>query len=244
MWMCVCCLLCTTKGERRAVSLLCCQQTWCARSGLNAVPILLEWQRDPDNLYLLRLAVGGLTNPLPNINTNGANSMGFHLNPNNLRFDPYSGDWGVGFFATARHIGGVFVQDPDLGVLCFLCDVAPAAAASRDTTATVVLLRDAWRKKLYIGPLGLQLVSEAGTISSVAVADTTITVTFGDVATQPLVSVLRLRAEQPSVSSGHRPALVLQVEGGPQTVRGAWEIQPEPKGKTTTVVITFKKKQS
>ena len=47
---------------------------------------------------------------------------------------------GVGFFATARHIGGVLVRDPELGVLlCFLCDVVEpylAPATQRDMGAT------------------------------------------------------------------------------------------------------------
>lgn len=37
------------------------------RAGLNAIPVLAEYKRDPDNMYLLRLGVGGITNCLPNI---------------------------------------------------------------------------------------------------------------------------------------------------------------------------------
>ena len=62
------------------------------RAGLNAVPVLAEYKRNPDAMYLLRLAVGGITNCLPNIDADGAASMGFHLSPANLRFDEYSGE--------------------------------------------------------------------------------------------------------------------------------------------------------
>lgn len=71
--------------------------------GLNAIPILEEYKRNPDATYLVKLAVAGITNCLPNIDADGANSMGFHLHPANNVFDPYSGDWGIGFFASASN---------------------------------------------------------------------------------------------------------------------------------------------
>ena len=60
------------------------------RAGLNAVPVLAEFKRNPDNMYLLRLAVGGITNCLPNINSDGAASMGFHLSPANLKVSSHA----------------------------------------------------------------------------------------------------------------------------------------------------------
>ena len=212
------------------------------RAGLNAVPVLAEYKRNPDDMYLLRLAVGGITNCLPNIDSDGAAAMGFHLSPANLKMDEYSGDWGVGFFAAARHAGAFLVIDPELGPLCFLCDI-DAAASSDSVAGSVITIkpRDAFRKKLFIASTGIELISEAGQIQSVSVSPTKIEVTFADVASQPLVSVLRLRVEQPAVVSGMRPALTVAPAASPAASlkRGAWEVTPEASGKTTVVVLSL-----
>lgn len=49
------------------------------RAGLNAVPVLAEYKRNPDAMYLLRLAVGGITNCLPNIGARLSNPPLFSL---------------------------------------------------------------------------------------------------------------------------------------------------------------------
>lgn len=242
------------------------------RAGLNAVPLLAEYKRNPDGMYLLRLAVGGITNCLPNIgarlrnppllssrdlqtnlnrtavsaDADGAASMGFHLSPANLKFDEYSGDWGVGFFGAARHAGAFLVEDPELGQLCFLCDVVDGGnndgAEGGGGGAVLVKPRDAWHKKLFVGSLGVEIISEAGRIESLAVSSSALVVTFEDVAQQPLVSVLRLRVEQPAMLSGNRPALDVAPsrvgDVAPPLKRGAWEIAPAPGGKTTVVTLS------
>ncbi len=166
--------------------------------------------------------------------------MGFHLSPGNLKFDEYSGDWGVGFFAAARHAGAFLVEDPDLGQLCFLCDVVDRGG--NDAAAVLVKPRDAWHKKLFVSSLGVEIISEAGRIESVAVSSTALVVTFEDVAQQPLVSVLRLRVEQPAIVSGNRPALDVMPSSvgnaAPPLKRGAWEIAPAVGGKTTVVTLS------
>lgn len=173
--------------------------------------------------------------------------MGFHLSPANLKFDEYSGDWGVGFFGAARHAGAFLVEDPELGQLCFLCDVADdgnngAGAEGAGGGAVLVQPHDAWRKKLFVGSLGVEIISEAGRIESVAVSSTALVVTFEDVAQQPLVSVLRLRVEQPAIVSGNRPALDVAPSSvgnvAPPLKRGAWEIAPAAGGKTTVVTLS------
>jgi hypothetical protein len=213
------------------------------RAGLNAIPVLAEYKRDPDNMYLLRLGVGGITNCLPNIDAGGAASMGFHLSPANLKFDEYSGDWGVGFFAAARHAGAFLVNDPDLGMLCFLCDIDSATEEPAAGDTVVVKPRDAVRKKLFIASLGVELISESGRIESVSVSATKITVTFEDLHSQPLVSVLRLRLEQTAAASGNRPALTIAPTAtpAPSMSRGAWEVQPQGALQTTAVELSVAK---
>ena len=147
-----------------------------------------------------------------------------------------TGDWGIGFFAAARHAGAFLVEDPELGEVCFLCDIQHHGDGS-DAAGVVVKLRDAWRKKLFISKPGLEIISEAGKIESIAVSPSKITVTFSDIATQPLVSVLRLRVEQPAVVSGQRPALQVAPAAALPMKRGAWEVVAAGAGTTTTVVL-------
>ena len=63
--------------------------------------------------------------------------------------------------------------------------------------------------------------------------------TFSDIATQPLVSVLRIRVEQPAVISGKRPALKVAPAAALVLKRGAWEVAAEVAGTTTTVVLNI-----
>ena len=216
---------------------------------LNAIPIVKEYTRDPDNMYLLRVGVAGLMNCLPNIDAHGAISMGFHLHPSAMQFDNYSGDWGVGFFGSARHLGGFLVAAFDqrgreaFGVYdttCFMCDVATAEGVSNASTSTAgrsfkVTPRDPWRKKLFVAALGLQLSSEAGTVQQFVVSQNQITVVFDAVHDQPK---LRLRVAQPAVVSGNRPELAVAASVG-SVVRGAYELQPAKSG-PTKLVLSFK----
>lgn len=148
------------------------------RAGLNAIPLLEEYKRNPDAMYLLRLAVGGITNCLPNIDADGASSMGFHLSPANLKFDSYSGDWGVGFFAAARHAGSFLVNDPELGQLCFLYDLEDNGGGGGGGSAVVVKPRDAWHKRLFISSMGIEIISETGRFESIAVSSQKLVVAF------------------------------------------------------------------
>jgi hypothetical protein len=199
--------------------------------------VLAEYKRNPDNMYLLKLAVGGLTNCLPNINSDGASSMGFHLSPANLRFDEYSGDWGVGFFAAMRHASSFLVNDPLLGQLCFLCDVD--ASEPDDTKAVVIRPRDPVRRRIFIASLGLDIISETARIDSIAVAPVhhQVVVTFESLTSQPLVSTIRMRVEQPAVVSGKRKLLTVQPSTPAPMKRNAWQFQPT--SSTTPLVVTL-----
>lgn len=129
------------------------------------------------------------------------------------------------------------MEDPDLGTLCFLCDIDGSAPG------LVVRPRDALRKKLFIASLGVEVISEAGRIESVSVSATKITVTFETLHSQPLVSVLRLRVEQTAVVSGSRPALTIAptTTPAPAMTRGAWEFQPQGALQTTAVELSVAK---
>ena len=97
------------------------------RSGLNAIP-LIEWFRaNPDDFFLLEIAMGAQAGQLMNIDDTGAPSMMLHMLPHILDFDPHSGDYGLGFFGHTLEAGSYFVQHPTLGALCFLCDLQTGA---------------------------------------------------------------------------------------------------------------------
>lgn len=50
--------------------------------------------RDPQDLYLLRLAAGSISGVLTNIDADGAPAMAFHGDPSLMAWDPASGDHG------------------------------------------------------------------------------------------------------------------------------------------------------
>ena len=120
-----------------------------------------------DDLYLLRLAVAGITNCLPNIDADGAPSMAFHLYPFMLEYDPYSGDHGLGFFGHAMNVGAYAVAHPRLGWLCFLCALAPAAPAASDVYT--ITPHDSLKVRAYVAPLGLWLELQTGSLTSLTV---------------------------------------------------------------------------
>ena len=79
-------------------------------------------------------------------------------------------------------------------------------------------------RRLFLASMGLDIIAEAGRIESVEVQGAhTIVVSFESAASQPHVSILRLRVEQPAVVSGNRPPLTVTPSAGWVLKRGAWE---------------------
>jgi len=70
-------------------------------SSLNALPLFDSFRRDPDDIHLLRVAYGGLMGSLSNIDRDGFGACAFHSYPDMMRFDAYSGDYGMSFFGHA-----------------------------------------------------------------------------------------------------------------------------------------------
>src|SRR6185312_13632728 len=70
-------------------------------SSNNAIPLFESFRDDPKDLYLLRVAYGGLMGSLTNIDRDGFGSAAFHSFPDMMSFDALSGDYGVSFFAHA-----------------------------------------------------------------------------------------------------------------------------------------------
>ena len=191
------------------------------RSGLNMIPLIEWYRRHPEEgTYLLEIAMGAISGQMTNIDPKtGATSMMFHAAPHALTHDPHSGDFGLGFFGNALESGAYYVCDPELGTLCFLCDITDAEAG--DHARTRIALRDAYRIAIYIEPLGLYITSQCGTISAVEIpkvaAATYILVAFDK------ASHCDKRRLQLSKTAKARPGQSFRVEGA-NLVRGAFEM--------------------
>ena len=195
-------------------------------SGINAIPLLSEYRRHPDDLYLLRAGYGGLMGPLANIDQKGFASAAFHSFPDRMAIDPYSGDYGPNFFGFAINTSSYLVKDAKLGWLAFGGNV------SQSSNLIQLVPLDALRQRIYIAPVGLWLTLDSGRFRSIAfnAVDKSVSIAF-DPASEA-IKVARLRIER--TSDGHaarhyQPAGTIAVE------RGAYVI---PLTQETTLTLT------
>lgn len=62
----------------------------------SALPLLYHFAfKDPTDVYTFRAAYSGVLGALAGIDEEGFNSMGFHADANQLRWDPLTGDKGT-----------------------------------------------------------------------------------------------------------------------------------------------------
>ncbi|GKT95679.1 LOW QUALITY PROTEIN: glycoside hydrolase family 43 protein [Colletotrichum tofieldiae] len=132
-------------------------------SGLNALVLLSAFRSSPSDTYLLRTGYGGTTGPLSNINQDGFAAASFHSWPDTLKWDGISGDYGPGFLGLALGSGTYVAQDADLGLVAFGGVVASASGGRVSVTT-----RDAVRRRVFIGPLGVLISVDAGIIREFA----------------------------------------------------------------------------
>lgn len=129
-------------------------------STLNAVPLFDSFRRNPADMHLLRVAYGGLLGGITNIDQRGASSAAFHSWPDRMEWDPYSGDYGMGFFGHAYAAATYLVDDPALGWLSY------GGNLSRRAGTIHVEPRDGARSRVFVAPAGLWMTLEAGKIAS------------------------------------------------------------------------------
>ena len=131
-------------------------------SGLNAIPVLDAYRRDPKDLYLLRVGFGGNMGALAGIDQDGFASAAFHSYPDKMKFDPYSGDYGPNFFGHAWATGTYVAQDAEFGWLAF--------GGNLSTTEKTVRVepRDSFRQRVFWAPLGVWLTLESGRFEQVS----------------------------------------------------------------------------
>ncbi|KAI1269559.1 hypothetical protein F5Y18DRAFT_437450 [Xylariaceae sp. FL1019] len=163
-------------------------------SGLNALVLLSAFRSNPSDAYLLQVGYGGSSGPLSSINQDGFASASFHSWPDTLRWDGYSGDYGPGFLGMSLGSGTYVVQHPTFGLLAYGGTLtSSSSSASINITGPV-------SRRFFIGPLGLLVTVDAGSISSFSYSSdgSSITLTLGQAAGGPSASQAVLWTETTS----------------------------------------------
>ncbi|UCC24398.1 MAG: hypothetical protein JSU98_11750 [Gemmatimonadales bacterium] len=191
-------------------------------SGLNALPVLTAYRDDPQDLYLLRVGYGGVLGAVSNVTRDGFGPAAFHAFPGTLRIDGYSGDFGMGYFGHVVGTGTFVHRDADLGWLAFGGEVMEEEGGLQ----VRIVPRDVSRSRVYLGPLGLWVTLDAGTLEAVVLREDG-TVTLELSARDAHTPSARVRVERPGSADG--PAYAPRPE--PRVERGTWVV---PLGDTVT----------
>ncbi len=130
-------------------------------SGLNAIPVLKEYRKKPDNLYLLRVGYGGLMGTVSNITQDGFAPAAFHSFPSTLKNDGISGDYGPGFYGYAVNSSTFIVNDDEFGWLAF------GGNLEEEGDNIKVTLTTAAKSRIFISPIKLWLTLDAGKFKSI-----------------------------------------------------------------------------
>jgi hypothetical protein len=130
-------------------------------SALNAIPVLMDYRKNPGDFYLLRAGYGGLLGSISNITQEGFAPAAFHAYPSTLKNDGITGDYGSGFFGYAVNTSSYILQHPEFGWLAF------GGNLNKTGNSINVKLTTAAKSSVYIAPAGLWISLDAGTIDEV-----------------------------------------------------------------------------
>ncbi|KAI0892001.1 hypothetical protein F4806DRAFT_290326 [Annulohypoxylon nitens] len=130
-------------------------------SGLNALVLLSAFRSNPSDTYLLQVGYGGTSGPLSNINAAGFASASFHSFPDTLKWDGYSGDYGPGFLGLVLGSGTYVAQHETLGLLAY-----GGLLSTEDGGKVTVQTNGPVTRRFFIGPLGLTVTIDAGSVRS------------------------------------------------------------------------------
>ncbi|WP_165106346.1 DUF5695 domain-containing protein [Limisphaera ngatamarikiensis] len=183
-------------------------------SGLNAIPVLHAYREHPADLYLLRVGYGGALGPLSNVDPEGFASAAFHSFPDSLRWDPYTGDYGLNFFGHVMTIGTYVARHPDWGWIAFGGEILASEPVLR------VRPRDSLRQRFFLAPEALWLTLDAGRFDTVEYDPGNGRVRIALAPAEPFTPAAHLRIETtaPGATRRYQPATALPV------VRGAFQI--------------------
>ncbi|HEY1579220.1 MAG TPA: DUF5695 domain-containing protein [Terracidiphilus sp.] len=195
-------------------------------SGLNAIPVLDAYRRDPQDLYLLRVGYAGTMGAITGIDQDGSASSAFHSYPDMMKFDPYSGDYGPNFFGHAWATATYVVKDPEFGWLAF------GGNLNIKQNQVEIEPRDSLRQRIFIAPLALWLTLDSGQLDRVLFDPATNDVEIRLTPADPYTASALLRIQQTSHIQGIgviAPAEKLKTD------RGAWIVPLGPSAATLHV---------
>lgn len=193
-------------------------------SSLNALALFRAYRSHPQDLHRLQVAYGGLMGSLTNIGEDGFGAAAFHSAPDRMRFDGYSGDYGMNFFGYAFATASYLVDSPQFGRLCFGCQLTSSGPRVR------LVPHDGFSMRVFIAPADLWLTLRAGHFAEVDYAAGSGRVELhlrpGDAYTTD--AVLDMQTTTPT-GHAYQPVATLSHEAG------GWRI-PLASGETTVVL--------
>lgn len=196
-------------------------------SALNAIPLLMDYRKNPGDFYLLRAGYGGLLGAISNITPEGFAPAAFHAYPSTLKNDGITGDYGSGFFGYAVNTSSYLLQHPEFGWLAF--------GGNLTKTGNIINLKltTAAKSSVYIAPAGLWISLDAGTVDEVDynVINGEIRLKLGK-ATGYLPNAM-LRLSQPAKVNG---VGVYSVKGKSMASRGGYGF-PLAKSHNTEIIL-------
>ena len=131
-------------------------------STLNAIPVLEQFRKTPDDFHLLKVGYGGLLGGISNITEDGFGAAAFHSYPETLRIDYLSGDYGSGFFGYAVNTATFITNEKEYGWLAFGGNLKEKGDEIEVTITTAA------KSKVFIAPKKLWLTLDAGTFNKVS----------------------------------------------------------------------------
>ena len=192
-------------------------------SGLNAIPVLSAYQKQPDDFYLLRVGHAGSMGPLANITEDGFGPAAFHSYPSTLEIDGYAGDYGSGFYGYAVNASTYICQHPEFGWIAFSGNITQEGEWIRTEITTT------GKNRLFIAPLALGLEAVSGKINQV------------DINPDCGLIVLQLEGKTLLDLSFPDDQMIDLPVGIVKNERGYFEITPE-KGETTSIAFKIRRK--
>jgi hypothetical protein len=130
-------------------------------STLNAIPVLEQFRKTPDDFHLLKVGYGGLLGGISNITEDGFGAAAFHSYPETLRIDYLSGDYGSGFFGYAVNTATFITNEKEYGWLAF------GGNLKEKGDEVEVAITTAAKSKVFIAPKKIWITLDAGTFNKV-----------------------------------------------------------------------------
>jgi hypothetical protein len=196
-------------------------------SALNAIPVLMDYRKHPDDFYLLRTGYGGLLGSISNITKEGFAPAAFHAYPSTLKNDGITGDYGSGFFGYAVNTSSYILKHPEFGWLAF------GGNLNKRGNTINIKLTTAAKSSVYIAPAGLWITLDAGTIDALDynTLNGEIHLKLSKANAYTPGAVLRL--SQPAKVNGMG---VYSIKGNPKKERGAY-LFPLANEHTTEIIL-------